>query len=270
MANIGRDAAVAEPCETLEQLSQTVVRRLGSGAERRGGERFVPLDVWQSQQFQAWYRELVDAGNRLDHARVLWTFYIPQAGDFLFCYALQVKVWVAEERRHKTNEFILSRPDISCICAYAPDERTHNWLDTKVVLVKEFRSPARTPDGFLHDLPGGSGSRPNAALQVASEELAKETGLELPAERFHFVTARQMAATFGTHKAHVFSVKLTHDEMARMEERSADRTVFGVTAETERTYVEVRTLREILNDSLLDHASVGIITQACLGPRAND
>jgi len=269
--NAGRKAPIAEPCETLDELSARVVSSLGAGAERRGGERFVPYSVWRSRQFQAWYAELVAAGNRLDDTRVLWTYHIPQADDFLLCYALQVKVWVAREQRHKSNEFILSRPDISSICAYAPDARSHHWLDTKVLLVKEFRSPGRTQDGFLRDLPGGSSFRPESdALQVASKELEQETGLQIPAARFRFVVARQMAGTFGTHKAHVFAVELTAEEMVRMEEVSAKGTAFGVAAETERTYLEVRTLRQILSEPLVDHAVLGIIAQVCLGTRVND
>jgi 8-oxo-dGTP pyrophosphatase MutT (NUDIX family) len=254
------------PCNSLEQLAQQCVDRLGEGAVRRGGERSVPLTVWRTPQFQAWYREVVAAGNRLDDAQVLWMFHIPQANNFLFCFALRVKVWVTAEERHKDNEFILSRSDISAICAYYPDPRSHELLDTKVVLIREFRSPARTADGYLHDLPGGSTFRPQEnPLQVASKELKEETGVEVPPDRFRSVAARQLAGTFGTHKGHLFAVELTADELRHMEELEQRGTSFGVAAETERTYVEVRTLRQVLKEELVDHASVGMIVQACLG-----
>ena len=152
--------------------------------------------------------------------------------------------------------------------AYSSDAKTHSVLDTKVVLIKEFRSPARTEDGFLHDLPGGSSFRaaPEEALEVAADELESETGLKFQPSRFRYVTARQMAGTFGTHKAHLFAVELTADEIARAEELEQHGASFGVAAETEKTYVEVRTIRRILSDKQLDHATVGMVVQACLTP----
>lgn len=253
------------PAESLDQLAQMVVWRLGEGASRTGAERHVPLAVWRTPQFQGWYREVIRAGNRLDAARVLWSFYIPHANNLLLSYALHVKVWVAAEQRHKENEFILSRPDISAICAFCPDEATHALFDTRIVLVREFRSPGRTADGFVHDLPGGStfnsGTDPR---EVAANELREETGLTLQSERFQDLGARQLVAPFSTHKAHLFGVRLTSRELVEIERREREGQILGVAAETERTQLEVRTLGQILEQHLVDHASVGMIMQACL------
>lgn len=256
-----------QPVESLDDLAQQVVQRVGEGAQRTGGERQVPLAVWRTPQFQAWYREMTGAGNRLDAARVLWSFFLPQANNLLLSYALHVKVWVAAEQRHKENEFILSRPDISAICAFCPDEATHALLDTRVVLVREFRSPGRTADGFVHDLPGGSTFKPNAdPREVAASELREETGVTLPAGRFHSLGARQLVAPYGTHKAHLFAVRLTPPELSEIERLEREGKTFGVAADTERTHVEVRTLGQIMKERLVDHASVGMIMQACLHP----
>ena len=81
-----------KPCRSLPSLAEQCIARIGDGAERRAGERFVPLAVWRSRPFQAWHRDLVAAGNRLDGCRVLWTFHIPEAENFLLCFAIQVKV----------------------------------------------------------------------------------------------------------------------------------------------------------------------------------
>ena len=43
---------------------------IGVGAERRGGERGVPLHVWRTATFQAWYAAARAAGHRLDGARL--------------------------------------------------------------------------------------------------------------------------------------------------------------------------------------------------------
>jgi 8-oxo-dGTP pyrophosphatase MutT (NUDIX family) len=254
-----------QPVESLDQLAQMVVQRLGEGAARTIAERQVPLAVWRTPQFQSWYRELTAAGNRLDGARVLWSFFIPQANNLLLSYALHVKVWVAAERRHKENEFVLSRPDIAAICAFCPNEATHALLDTRIVLVREFRSPGRTVDGFVHDLPGGSTFKPGTdPREVAAAELQEETGMTLPAERFLDLGARQLVAPFSTHKSHLFVVRLTPAELAEMERREREGQTFGVEADTERTQLEVRTLRQILEQRLVDHASVGMLMQACL------
>jgi len=254
-----------QPAESLDVLADMVVHCLGAGATRTAGERQIPLAVWRTPQFQVWYREMTQAGNRLDAARVLWSFFIPQANNLLLSFALQVKIWVAAEQRHKENEFILARPDISAICAHCPDPATHALLDTRIVLVREFRSPGRTADGFVHDLPGGSTFKPGEdPREVAASEFLEETGMTLPAERFQALGARQLVAPYGTHKAHLFGVQLTPRELAELEERERKGRIFGVAADTERTQVEVRTVGQILQQRLVDHATVGMIMQACL------
>ncbi len=262
--NQGLDPPFNAPCESLEQLAQQCVERLGDGAERRGGERSVPLFVWRSPQFQVWYQDLVAAGNRLETADLLWTFRIPQASNVVFCFSLRAKVWVTAEKRYKDNEFIVSRPDISSVCAYFPDPQSHEFLDTKILLNREFRLPGRTPDGFLRDLPSGSSFCPDqGALAVAVNELKEEIGIEIESDRFRYVTDRQLAGTFGTHKAYLFAVELTGDEVQHLEALEQSGASAGIVGETEQTYVEVRTIRQILNQKLLDHACIGMIFQAC-------
>jgi ADP-ribose pyrophosphatase YjhB (NUDIX family) len=208
---------------------------------------------------------LTQAGNRLDAARVLWCLFIPQANNLLLSFSLHVKVWVAAEQRHKENEFILARPDISAICALCPDPATHALLDTRIVLVREFRSPGRTADGFVHDLPGGSTFKPGEdPREVAAAEFREETGMMLPAERFQSLGARQLVAPYGSHKAHLFGVQLSLGEMDDLRERERQKRIFGVSADTEQTQVEVRTLGQILEQRLVDHSTVGMIMQTCL------
>lgn len=254
-----------EPCPSLQDLAQQCVQRISDGSPRRHGERSVPLFIWRTRQFQSWYRDLLTAGNRLDDAEVLWAFQIPAADNFVFCYALKVKVWVTNEGRHKENEFVVSRSDISSICAWYADPRNDDILDAKVVLVREFRSPGRTSDGFVHDLPGGSSFKESEeATNVAANEFSEETGLRLDADRLRKIASRQVCATFGTHKSHLFSVRLSLEEIQQMEAVERSETSFGVGAESERTYIEVRTVRQILNQQLVDHACVGMVLQACL------
>lgn len=253
------------PATSLVELARLCVESLGDGAERTAGDRAVPLLNWRTHQFQAWYHDLIAAGNRLDDAEVLWLFQIPEANNFVFSFALKVKVWVSKEERHKENEFVVSRSDISVLCAYFPDPQSHELLDTKIVLVREFRSPGRTADGFVHDLPGGSSFKvTNNPTSVAASELKEETGLQLEPSRFEKIAQRQIAATFGTHKAHLFAVKLTAAELQQLESRETTNSTFGVGSESELTYLEIRTIRQILRNDLVDHACVGMIMQSCL------
>jgi len=253
------DATLSKPYRTLDELAMIAVRRIGDGDERTGGQRAVPLDVWQSKQFQAWYSELVQAGNRLDDARVLWSFYVGPTRSFLFSFAVHVEVWVEAEGRHKSNEYIFSRTDISAIVPY--------YLgldpgDPQVVLVKEFRSPACTRDGFAHELPGGSSFKTDRVpTQVASEEMKEETGLDIAPERFRLVNARQIGATLSTHRSYVFGVELTDEEYDEAVVLEKAETALGVIEDTEITYVECRSLSEILRERLVDWANVGMILE---------
>jgi len=45
---------------------------------------------------------------------VLYSFR-PGLKKFVFMWVLKADIYIASEDRHKTNEFVLSRPDISSI-----------------------------------------------------------------------------------------------------------------------------------------------------------
>jgi hypothetical protein len=52
--------------------------------------------------------------------------------------------------------------------------------------------------------------------------------------------------------------------MDDLRERERQKRIFGVSADTEQTQVEVRTLGQILEQRLVDHSTVGMIMQTCL------
>ncbi|CAF1639066.1 unnamed protein product, partial [Didymodactylos carnosus] len=56
---------------TLKSLLKYAVEQLGNGAYRENGEVFVPFFIWNSLQFQSWYTNLKQAGNRLDEAKLV-------------------------------------------------------------------------------------------------------------------------------------------------------------------------------------------------------
>lgn len=253
------------PFTSLQELAEAAVSDIGDGAARSLGECKIPLDVWKTSQFQYWYAAQLEAGNRLDDARIEWTYRVGPNKDFLFMIALWVKVWITNERRHKANEFILSRPDISVIVPFyqhpdAEDRLYSLMMDTKVVCINEFRSPCR--QGFVHELPGGSSWKPEDPKKTASDELREETSLSVDPDRFLDLGARQLAATTLTHRAHLFAVRLTRDEIRKMEKLESSGQTLGDGQGEERTYIEVKTIGDILEEKRMDYSMMGMILEA--------
>lgn len=284
---------------TLEGTLKAALDRLGAGARRSGGERYVPLHIWQTPMFQSWYAALRKVGNRLDEADVLWTFLMPKA-RMVFSWVLWVKVWIAAEGRYKENEWVFARTDISTVVLYqswVPSDlagitgaQLHDVLmATELALVREFRSPVRNADGFVHELPGGSSKEDQDPIAVAQDEVREETGLKLAArmksarlkharrmvhaetglvmanQRFKEIGSRQVAATLSAHQAHVFAVELSNSEMDQVRQIAASGETRGVEEDTELTYMEVKTLGEMLDEELVDWSMVGMISQTLLG-----
>jgi 8-oxo-dGTP pyrophosphatase MutT (NUDIX family) len=211
------------------------------------GEREVPLDIWDTDSFQRWYRAQVAAGNTLLAARQVWTFGV---GAVPFYWALHVRVHVRVEDRVKSNEVVISRPDISAMLLY---QRGPTLDDTTIVLVREFRSPASTPDGFVHELPSGSGTTMGDAVRETEEE----TGLVIDAGRVRAYGSRQLAATMSAHHGHLFAAEISGDELARLRALSDPRR----NGDTEQTWPEIATLREIFQAQLVDWSTLGMIAQ---------
>jgi 8-oxo-dGTP pyrophosphatase MutT (NUDIX family) len=211
------------------------------------GEREVPLDIWDTDSFQRWYCAQVAAGNTLLGARQVWIFGV---GAVPFYWALHVRVHVRAEDRIKSNEVVISRPDISAMLLY---QRGSTLDDTTIVLVREFRSTASTPDGFVHELPGGAGT----TVADAVRETEEETGLTIDAGRVRAYGSRQLAATMSAHHAHLFAAEITGDELAQLRAMSAPRH----TGDTERTWPEIATLSEVFQQRLVDWSTAGMIAQ---------
>lgn len=239
----------------LRDTLKSAIEMVGSGALRMGGEREVPLHIWNLPHFQHWYGAQKTAGNRLDGARVVWTFRVGPNRKFVFFYVLHVNVYIANENRNKTNEVVLARPDIATIVMY---RRGTILDDSDVVLIREFRSPAATSDGFVREVPGGSSLKPKGdQLEVAAAECGEETGLCIEAGRMRRHEARQMVATLSAHKAHLFSVEITTEELVAL--RAEHGVAHGVIEDTERTYVEVMKLGDIRRRADVDWSMLGMI-----------
>lgn len=245
---------------TLPGTIRAALAEIGHGARRAGGQRHVPLLLWRTASFQRWYAAQAAAGNSLLSARVVWTFRVGPRRRSVFYWAAHVQVHVAAENRVKANEVVISRPDLSVLALYRPGTTAD---DSTVVLVREFRSAASGPDGFVHELPGGSGPPdPGADADPAADaarEAAEETGLSIEASRIRAHGSRQLAATMSAHQAHLFSAEVTERELAWL--RAASDRPHGAAADSERTWIEIATFREIRAGPLVDWATLGMITE---------
>ncbi len=248
--------------DSLESVLGEALAVLGSGAYREGGEADVPLFVWRSAAFQSWYASLKAAGNRLDGASVLG--HVILGRGFLFSFTLKVKVWVASEQRHKSNEIIIARPDTSAVLATYRDPSAGVL---KVILVREFRSPVNNERGFVYELPAGSSTQAGMDPQLnAQHELEEETGLRVEdLRRFKRAGRRQLAATFSVHRAELYAIELTPKEFAQLQATAQAGQPCGEEARNdgasgERTYVEVASLDELFTLPL-DYATLGMVAE---------
>lgn len=246
--------------DTLQATLKLAVDAVSDGRLRMNGEVKIPLYVWNQPSFQSWLNYQNHAGNVLKDAHVLWTFRVGKDLEKVFAWVLHVKVYITSENRVKNNEFVLGRPDISSIVLW---HRAPTLHETTVVLVKEFRSPARTLDGFIREPPGGSaklGTPITDPSHTALAELKEETGFMIERERIHTHDMRQLYGTLSSVGAFVYSAEITAEELAffRAQEGQAN----GVEEDTERTYTEVYTVSDLLKNPLTDWATLGMIFSA--------
>lgn len=246
--------------ETLTETLKNAMDRVGEGAERSGGERYVPLFVWKLDSFQDWYQAQKDAGNTLEDAKLLFSFR-PNFKDWVYLWILQVNIYVSSEDRFKTTDFVMARPDISSVVMYhipqTAFDRDPLPVEYQVILIKEYRPTASTPDGFVHELPSGSSSKAKDNKDTAAEEVHEETGFYLKPNRLVEHEARQLAPTFSAHKSHLYSVELTDEEVEWF--KSQKDIPHGVEKVSERTFVEVKTIGEVLEEKLVDWSTLGMI-----------
>jgi 8-oxo-dGTP pyrophosphatase MutT (NUDIX family) len=250
--------------DSLEATCAIAVARVMPGVPRVAGETAIPQLVWKTPSFQAWYDNLKAAGNRLDGGRVLWNFRVGPKKSVVFSWVLHANIHITKEGRNKVNEFVLSRSDVSTVCMFYMEGKSHIH-DVEVVLVKEFRSPVSNAAGYVVELPGGSAD-PNDDAKTkdnAVKEVQEETGFSFEAERLMEVSTRQVAATLSTHKAQLYALKLTGEEIEYF--RGIAGKVFGNEADSERCYPQVLTVGQMLVSDGCDWTTIGQILSTITG-----
>lgn len=84
---------------------------------RQGVERDIPLRIWTTSSFQAWYAGVISAGNSLEGAEVLWDFSVK---DKVFSWVIKASVYVSKEERIKQNEWVFSKVSFKVEQASSP------------------------------------------------------------------------------------------------------------------------------------------------------
>lgn len=251
--------------DTVSGMANLAITHIGDGARRAGAHRNVPLLLWRAPSFQTWLTCQELAGNELRDGRMLWNYRIGPQRGLVFFWAFESFMWVRAEQRENIAEVVLCRPDISSVVAYYPGA---SLADTEVVIVREFRAPSLSHDGFVRELPGGSAYTPSSTtiddspiLAQGITELREETGIDLNPQRFRMHQARQLAATVSAHQQHVLSVELTAEEIAVAR---SDTQTHGVAADSEKTYIEVHRYADLVSQQLVDWTTLGAVTAVLL------
>lgn len=252
--------------ETAADTAALILKFLRPGALRRAGERTVPLSLWRSPSFQSWYRALSRAGHFLEDVEVEWTHRSRGIGRPPFLWAVRPRVRVRGERRQLSGEVVIGRADVSVTVLFhrAPGAPP---LDTQIVLVREFRAAVRNRSGFAWMLPGGSaaqaGERRSDPRHTAVQEVFEETGLRLASEQLQAVPAgdRQLVASLASYHAQVFRAELSDEQLASLRATAATGKALGATP-SERCFVSVRRLGELLLDPDFDWSHLGMLMSA--------
>lgn len=240
---------------TLEDTIKSAIEFIGDGAYRTDGECYVPLNIWKTDMFQKWYEQQKSVGNILEKARVNYVFKMPIAQK-IFLWILYVKVFIKDENRYKENEFVVSRTDISSVVMYRKDNE--DLLNSDIILIEEFRSPARNDKCKVFEVPGGSSIADNVdPFETIVEEIKEETGLTFDKDRIIFEMDRQLMATLSSHKCYLYSLKINDNELEDI--LKLEGTVNGVESDSERTYLRILKVRDILENNLLDWSNIGYI-----------
>ena len=239
---------------TLEDTIKNAIDFVGEGSYRKNGECYVPLNIWNTKMFQGWYKSQKESGNELQYAKLNYVFKMPKAKQ-IFLWILFVKVYIKDEDRVKENEFVLSRTDISSVVIYKKDK--DDILNSDIVLVEEFRSPVRNELSMVFEVPGGSSLKDENQLETIIDEIKEETGLEFDTDRLIFEKDRQLMATLSSHKSYLYSIEINDEELDFIKQQ--ENTIHGVEEDTERTYLKIYKVKEIIDKNIVDWSNIGYI-----------
>lgn len=204
------------------------LKRIGDGAVRRGLECKVPLLFWRADQFQDWYISLKNRGNRLLAFEAKSVITIGEEHT-LFGFSAWVSIWIANEDREKSCEWIFSRTHTS----YTVPFFTNPDGSRSYVLVRDFRSTVVNKKGYVYELPGGSLEEGLDPRDNAIKELFEETGLDLTMVKDRLIPMGiiQAYAIFSTNLVLPYAVELNKREFDFLMDKVKQGETLGENAE---------------------------------------
>ena len=245
---------------SLDRALAVALKLIGPREPREGGEAQVPVTVWRTPIFQRWHAAQKAAGNTLLSARVRWMHRDATEPERALFWALEVGMRVGAEGRTVSGSVVVGWPDVSAVVVFGPDR----GFSTVVVLVREFRASASTPDGCVHEVPGGSSWKGLAPAGVALSELAEETGLAVPSSSLRPIGERQLLPGTCPHRASVSMVRLTQRQLDALTLHAGVPHVNP--GEGERTSIEAFTVRQIVEEAPetkgIDWSTLGMVLLA--------
>lgn len=143
-------------------------------------------------------------------------------------------------------------------------------MKTKIVIIKEFRSPVRNKEGYVYELPSGSIELKGKAVEQSFKEFEEETGVKLKNPKSAIlIKERQCVSTFSSHTNTVYSYELSEEEIDKIGKDTKGK-CFGIEEDTEMTYVEIQTVKEILDQNLLDWSMLGVLFEVIQKVKLNN
>jgi 8-oxo-dGTP pyrophosphatase MutT (NUDIX family) len=262
LAWLYRDATKREPFHDLEEILKEAM--VFTFVDRQGALQRIPANISRHPSFCNWLNKLQAEGNKLVDARVLWNSDLYDKHSHPFGAILWVKIWVTCENRYKENEFVFFRPSLVSVVPYVLDEE--DVWNTKIGMVREFRSPSMGSEGKVYELPSGSLKFENYLnnffdidKKTAVEELEEETGLKVNEDRLASIGVRQMQSTLAAHQCTVYALELTAEEF-EVFENTKEPIVDG----DEITYPCNCLLRDLLTSEDVDWSMTGMVMTTIL------
>ena len=250
---------------TPADAAAAVLKRLGRGRRRQGGERQVRLPVVRNFGYHQWRDALRQAGRLLDGATIDWAPPDPRRPGEASWWAITAQV------RHPddliTEELVVGRGDVLSLIAF---RRHPVWTDSEVVLLRHPLSlgapPLITaPTRFPLRLPTADFGNPFHVSEEHQDQgvpaLAGELGLVVDRARLRSLDNRPESALLAAQRRTCY-LELTDDECVDLKARheACDGTAAAGAVEVHRV-ADLLSSR-LPGDALVDWATLGMIMRA--------
>lgn len=230
-----------EPFNSLEEILTEAINLLQNSIERTGIKKIVPSMNFGLDSFNNWFHHHeknieniqtilnINSAETIEYNKFKIPNLYPTEKPFLNISRVRMKI--ENENRIKSNEIIISRPDINVIVPIYYNKKKN----IKLLLVNEFRVNVLNEKNYVKECPSGSSNTKRVGLDSAIEEMKEETGLEIAKERCIYVDSKQSFATLLTHKTHIWYVQLTKEEYKNIKKSIKEKKIFGIDAEDNNT-----------------------------------